>query len=148
MTQYTITHNYGQCPNQIEGYTDEGEHFYFRGRQGKWQLHFGNTAYEAIDGEGYEGVNKKAGWYEEDEWEFFFWKVIKKVEAGKAKKLDIKQHNKDTDELLAKVFPPFAPVLEERERIIKILEDYLPDYHYHPTKTIPELIDIIRGEQK
>ena len=36
----------------------------------------------------------------------------------------------------------------ERERIIKILEDYLPDYHYHPTKTIPELSDIIKGEQK
>jgi hypothetical protein len=34
----------------------------------------------------------------------------------------------------------------ERERIIKLLEEYLVDYHYSWTKNIPELIALIKAE--
>jgi len=37
---------------------------------------------------------------------------------------------------------------QERERIIKILEEYLADYDINGSKDIPELIDLIKGEQK
>ncbi len=46
---YLITHNYGKCPNQIEGHTDKGIHFYFRGRHNGWSLGFGETLDDAIE---------------------------------------------------------------------------------------------------
>jgi len=125
VTEYIITHTYGNCPNQIEGHTDDGQHFYFRGRLGQWSLHFGKTPEETTFGEGYDGVDEKAGWYNTDEWESFFWQVIADIEAGYGKELDVKEHKKATDEFLAKTFPPFAPILKERKRIVKQLEDEL-----------------------
>ena len=106
MTKYTITHNYGQCPNQIHGFTDDGQHFYFRGRGGRWQLHFGNTPDEAITGEGYEGVEDRAGWFEKDDWEAFFWLIINTIEEGKATPLDWERHKKDMNELLVRLTTP------------------------------------------
>jgi len=41
-----------------------------------------------------------------------------------------------------------SAVEAERERIIKILEEYLADYHINGSKDIPELIELIKGEQK
>lgn len=106
MTKYAITHNYGQCPNQIHGVTDDGQHFYFRGRGGRWQLHFGNTPDAAITGDGYEGVEERAGWFEKDEWEAFFWVIIHTVEEGKASPLDWERHKKDMDRLLVRLTTP------------------------------------------
>ncbi len=76
MTKYIITHNYGQVPNQIEGHTDDGRHFYFRGRHGGWSLGFGATEDEAVENQDFSGNHSKAGWFELDEWEQFFWTVI------------------------------------------------------------------------
>lgn len=108
MTKYTITHNYGMCPNQIHGMTDDGQHFYFRGRGGKWTLHFGATDNEATFGPGFEGLDKKAGWFEKDEWEAAFWQVIADVEAGKAKVLDVKAHQEEIKELLVRLITPIT----------------------------------------
>ena len=36
----------------------------------------------------------------------------------------------------------------ERKRIIKLLEEYLADYDISWNKNIPELIALIKGEQK
>lgn len=109
MSKYTITGNYGMMPNQIHGTTDDGQYFYFRGRHGRWQLHFGATADEAIDGPGYEGEEKSAGWFEKDEWEAFFWQVIELVESGKATPLDWDRHEKDMDDLLVRLMTPATP---------------------------------------
>jgi len=79
MTIYTITHNYGQCPNQIEGHTDDGRHFYFRGRGGGWSLGFGDNPDDAVGSDDYQGDLLRAGWLELDEWEAFFWDVIENV---------------------------------------------------------------------
>lgn len=106
MTKYTITHNYGMMPNQIHGTTDDGQHFYFRGRHGRWQLHFGATEDEAITGEGYEGEEERAGWFEKDEWEAFFWVVIRTIEEGKATPLDWVRHKKDMDGLVVRLTTP------------------------------------------
>ena len=58
---YLITHNYGKCPNQIEGHTDEGTHFYFRGRHNGWSLGFGETVDDAIKNNDYYGDLYGAG---------------------------------------------------------------------------------------
>jgi len=79
MTTYTITHNYGQCPNQISGTTDDGREFYFRGRGGSWSLGFASTYDEAVGKYDYEGDLLQAGWFELDEWEAVFWDVIENV---------------------------------------------------------------------
>lgn len=85
MTEYIIEHNYGMCPNQIDGHTSDGRAFYFRGRHGGWSLGFGQTIEDAIGREDYFGDLPKAGWMETDEWEAFFWDVIKNcVESGNA----------------------------------------------------------------
>jgi hypothetical protein len=76
---YLITHNYGKCPNQIEGHTDEGTHFYFRGRHNGWSLGFGETVDDAIKNNDYYGNLYGAGWFETDEWEVVFWDIIDKV---------------------------------------------------------------------
>jgi hypothetical protein len=104
--KYTITQNYGMLPNQIEGVTDDGQHFYFRGRSGKWQLHFGSTSDEAITGPGYEGEEEKAGWFEKEEWEAFFWVILHTVEEGKAKRLDLERHKREMEELLVRLTTP------------------------------------------
>ena len=106
MSKYTITDNYGMCPNQIHGFTDEGQHFYFRGRGGKWTLHFGATEDEATFGPGFEGLDAKAGWYEVDEWEAAFWQVISDVEAGKATVLDVDAHQDFIRGLLVRLTTP------------------------------------------
>jgi len=115
VTEYFITHNYGQCPNQIQGHTDDGQHFYFRGRLGKWSLHFGKTPDETIFGEGYEGRDDKAGWYKTDEWESFFWRVITDIEAGYGKELNVEAHKKASEEFLARVHPFPAIVRGEKK---------------------------------
>lgn len=104
--KYTITHNFGMLPNQIYGVTDDGRHFYFRGRHGRWQLHFGATEDESITGPGYEGEEEQAGWFEKDEWEAFFWLVIHTVEQGKATPLDWDRHKKDMEKLLVRLTTP------------------------------------------
>lgn len=109
MSKYTITHNYGMMPNQIHGMTDDGQHFYFRGRHGKWTLHFGDTEDEATFGPGFEGLDEKAGWYEKDEWEAAFWQVIADVEAGKATALDVEAHEEAIRELLVRAITPATP---------------------------------------
>lgn len=109
MTKYTITHNFGMVPNQIYGITDDGQHFYFRGRHGRWQLHFGATADEAITGQGYEGQEEQAGWFEKDEWESFFWVVIDSIDQGLAVPLDWERHKKDMDSLLVRLTTPATP---------------------------------------
>ena len=120
MSKYTITHNYGMMPNQIEGHTDDGQHFYFRGRGGHWQLHFGNTPEEAITGQGYEGEEERAGWFEKDEWEAFFWVVVHTVKEGKATPLDWERHKKDMDELLVRLTTPAtAEQIEQAIALIK-----------------------------
>lgn len=124
MTKYTITHNYGQCPNQIHGFTDDGQHFYFRGRGGRWQLHFGNTPDEAITGNGYEGVEERAGWFEKDEWEAFFWVIINTIEEGKATPIDWKRHKKDMDDLLVRLTTPATTEqLAQIHTLIKGVQD-------------------------
>lgn len=93
-------------PNQIHGLMEDGQHFYFRGRHGRWQLTFGATPEDSITGPGFEGVEDQAGWFEKEEWESFFWQVINLVEAGKATPLDVKRHKKDMDELLVRLTTP------------------------------------------
>jgi hypothetical protein len=87
MTKYTITHNHGMLPNQISGHTDDGRHFYFRGRHGYWTLGFGATHDEAVEAghnAQYSGDALGAGWFELDEWERCFWDVIDNcVEKGR-----------------------------------------------------------------
>ena len=41
-----------------------------------------------------------------------------------------------------------SAVEAERERIIKLLEEYLADYDISWNKNIPELIALIKGEHK
>lgn len=124
MSKYTITHNYGMCPNQIHGITEDGQHFYFRGRGGKWTLHFGVTEDEVIFGSGYEGLDDRAGWYEKDEWEAAFWQVIADVEAGKATVLDVEAHKEEIKGLLVRLT---TPATQEQ---------------------IGEALELIKGEQK
>lgn len=107
MSKYTITLLAGtMCPNQLYGVTDDGQHFYFRGRGGRWQLHFGATPDESITGPGYEGANESAGWFEKDEWEAFFWQVVEQVQNGTAKPLDLKRHAEDMSALLGRLMTP------------------------------------------
>jgi hypothetical protein len=106
MSKYTITHNYGMCPNQIHGFTDDGQQFYFRGRGGKWTLHFGATEEEVTFGPGFEGLDANAGWYELDEWEAFFWQTISEVEAGTAQALDVEAHEDSIRGLLVRLTTP------------------------------------------
>ena len=106
MSKYTITNNYGMMPNQIEGITEKGEQFYFRGRQGRWQLHFGPIEDDAFEGLAYEGEQEKAGWFEKEQWEAFFWEVIELVEQGKATLLDWQRHEKDMEQLLVRLTTP------------------------------------------
>ena len=108
--KYRITANEGMVPNQLYGVTDDGQHFYFRGRLGRWQLHFGATEDEAITGPGYEGENDTAGWFELDEWEAFFWEVVKTVEDGTATPLDLERHKKDMDEFLIRAIETAVPL--------------------------------------
>lgn len=83
MTTYKIQANYGMCPNQIEGITDEGKHFYFRGDGWEFTLGFGDTFDEALDDVSYEGEAYNAGYMHRDEFEELFWDVIKScVENG------------------------------------------------------------------
>lgn len=106
MSKYTITQNFGQMPNQIEGVTDDGQCFYFRGRGGRWQLHFGATPDDAVTGAGYEGEEEQAGWFKEDEWETFFWQVVDLIANGKATSLDQERHKKDMNQLLVRLTTP------------------------------------------
>ena len=125
MSRYTITHNYGMMPNQIHGITDDSQHFYFRGRHGRWQLHFGSTADEAITGSGYEGEEESAGWLEEDEWEAFFWQVVALIESGNATPLDLERHRKDMDDLLVRLMTPATP--QEIAEFLDALENKRAD---------------------
>jgi hypothetical protein len=106
VNKYTITHNYGMMPNQIEGTIQDGEGFYFRGRHGRWQLHFGTCEDDFYTGLAYEGEHEQAGWFEKEEWEAFFWQVIRLVEEGKATPLDEERHEKDMEHLLVKLTTP------------------------------------------
>jgi hypothetical protein len=83
MTTYTITQNYGMMPNQIEGHTSDGRHFYFRGRHGGWSLGFGATSDDAVDSDDFYGDLDQAGWMELDEWEAFFWETINNLTEKK-----------------------------------------------------------------
>lgn len=125
LNKYKVTHNYGMMPNQIEGITEDGQGFYFRGRHGRWQLHFGTTEDDYSTGPAYEGEEEQAGWFEKEEWEAFFWKVIELVQSGKATTLDEERHKKDMRQLLVKMTTPaigedwkrfHAQVREEEER--------------------------------
>jgi hypothetical protein len=104
--KYTITHNQGMMPNQIEGTTEDGQGFYFRGRHGRWQLHFGTTEDDYSTGPAYEGEHEQAGWFEKAEWEAFFWQVIELVQAEKATPLDEERHEKDMEQLLVRLTTP------------------------------------------
>ena len=85
--KYTITHVDGiKMPNQLYGITSDGQHFYFRGRGGGWELNFGVTEDDAIFGAGFFGDYDKAGWFEREEWKDFFWEVVGLIESGKAER--------------------------------------------------------------
>ena len=114
MNKYTITHNYGMMPNQIEGITEGGQEFYVRGRHGRWQLMFGDTDEDYSSGVAYEGEYEQAGWLEKQEWEAFFWQVIELVEQNKATPLNHERHTKDMEQLLVKLTTP--PIGEAWER--------------------------------
>lgn len=120
MSKYIITHNYGMMPNQIEGHTDDGRHFYFRGRHGRWQLHFSATPEDVTIGPGYEGENESAGWFEKEEWEAFFWQVVDLIEQDKATPLDQERHKKDMNDLLDRLMTPATP--EQIQAFIQSLE--------------------------
>jgi len=124
VSRYKVTHNYGMMPNQIEGITEDGKDFYFRGRHGKWQLFFGPIEDDTFTGLAYEGEEGRAGWFEKEEWESFFWQVIELVEQGKAVLLDWERHEMEMKQLLVKLTSPpigedwkkfHAQVLEEQE---------------------------------
>jgi hypothetical protein len=93
-------------PNQIEGMTEDGEEFYFRGRHGSWQLFFGSMEDEDFTGLAYEGKHEQAGWLEKEQWETFFWQVIELVEQGKATALDWERHKIDMEQLLVRLTTP------------------------------------------
>ena len=89
MTVYTITRNSGMMPNQIEGHTDDGRHFYFRARH-DWACLYIHESLDACYAGDELGPNKSivwgkyidgAGWFELDEFEALFWKVIEEIEA-------------------------------------------------------------------
>lgn len=124
MSKFTITNNYGMMPNQIQGITDDGKYFYFRGRTGKWTLHFGETEEEATFGPGFEGQEERAGWFEKDEWEKFFWTVISTIEQGTATPLDVNRHKTEIEELVVRLTTPAT------------------------TEQIQEFHALIKGEQK
>ncbi len=106
MSKYTITHNQGMMPNQIEGMTEDGKEFYFRGRHGSWQLFFGPLEDDDFTGLAYEGKHEQAGWLEKEEWEAFFWQVIELVEQGRAAPLNWERHKTDLEQLLVKLTTP------------------------------------------
>ena len=70
-------------PNQIEGHTEDGRHFYFRGRHGGWSLGFGATSDAAIDSHDFYGDLATAGCMELGDWEAFFWETIKNLTEKK-----------------------------------------------------------------
>lgn len=77
-TRYTITHNFGQVPNQIHATGPNGEEYYLRGRSDFWELYL-NDGDDPI----YEGKLYGAGYLELADWEMFFWDVIRNcVENG------------------------------------------------------------------
>lgn len=114
MSKYTVTAlDNMQCPNQLYGKTDDGQFFYFRGRSGRWQLHFAATEDEVITGDGYEGAEERAGWFEPSEWQDFFWQVVEQIEAGAAEKLDQERHKLDMVKLLVRATTPVNVPLPE-----------------------------------
>ena len=132
-TTYTITHNFGQVPNQIEGRTNDGRHFYFRGRHGAWSLGFGETPDEAVGSYDFEGEHSRCGWFETNEWETFFWDVIENVvENGRlhpaSKANDIKLYQRALqdihDEILPRSTGHSMPVAE----VINIIRKHHPDW--------------------
>lgn len=88
MAKYTITSNFGQCPNQIEGHTDDGRHFYFRARH-DWACLYIHESLDACYEGAEDGPNRSivwgkyiagAGYFELDEFESIFWKAIEEIE--------------------------------------------------------------------
>ena len=89
MAKYTITSNFGMCPNQIEGHTDDGRHFYFRARH-DWASLYIHESLDACYAGDEVGPNKSmvwskeiegAGYFELDQFENLFWQVIAEIEA-------------------------------------------------------------------
>jgi hypothetical protein len=133
MTKYTITHNYGMCPNQIEGHTDDGRHFYFRGRHEAWSLGFGSTPDEAIESDDYEGDILKGGYFEPEEWEAFFWDVIDNcVEKGRPNPSmragDIKVYQRALQDIHDEILPKSPNWSIPVHEVIDIIRKHHPDW--------------------
>lgn len=86
---YKIFYNEGMMPNQMEGTTPDGKHFYFRARGGWVALYIADTADECYDcvevGENKTMVWGKeiteAGWWRPDEFEKIFWDAVKEIQT-------------------------------------------------------------------
>ena len=133
MNKYTITHNFGMCPNQISGYTDDGRHFYFRGRHGAWSLGFGSTHDEAVESDDYEGDILKGGYFELEEWEAFFWDVIDNcVEKGRTdpsmRAIDIKDYQRALQDIHDEIRPRSIEYAIPVDDVIKIIRKHHPDW--------------------
>lgn len=133
MTKYTITHNFGMCPNQISGHTDDGRHFYFRGRHGAWSLGFGSTHDEAVQSDDYEGDILTAGYFEKEEWEAFFWDVIDNcVEKGRTnpsmRAADIKAYQRALQDIHDEILPKSPNWSIPVHEVIDIIRKHHPDW--------------------
>lgn len=132
MTAYKIIANYGMCPNQIEGITDEGKHFYFRGDNWEFTLGFGDTFDEAMDEASYQGDAYNAGYMERDEFEALFWDVIKSCVENKFKYpqaafgiLEVhKQRWKELENSLASHYSAYSIAVTEA---VSLVRKYNPD---------------------
>ncbi len=132
MLTYTITHNFGQCPNQISGTTDDGRHFYFRGRGGGWSLGFGTTHDEAVESNDYYGDLLQAGWMELDEWEAFFWDVIENVvEKGRmhpaTRANDVERYQRAIKDIHDEIHPKSINYSIPVDEAVKIIRKHDPD---------------------
>ena len=81
MTKFVIRSNYGMMPNQIEGETDDGRFFYFRGRWDWVSLHISKNKNELYDNDTlvFDKETFRAGWLSLEEFESLFWQVIKET---------------------------------------------------------------------
>lgn len=135
MATYTITHNYGQCPNQIHGHTDDGRHFYFRGRGGSWSLGFGSSDDDAVGKDDFQGDLLTAGWMELDEWEAFFWDVIENVvEKGRlhpaTRANDIKKYQQALRDIHDEILPKSTAYNIPVHEAIDIIRKHNPERIY------------------
>lgn len=134
-TKYRITSNQGMVPNQIEGVTGDGKYFYFRARNGYYELMISRELSELYASTPvFEGELYQAGYMTPEEFEALFWDVVDCYENGRQypqhtiRQLHLWQSafNKAIEEIRPRSTGHTIPVHE----VIEILERHKPDRLY------------------